>query len=931
MSIFYVRKNGSGTHTTIQSAFIQAVSGDTIDVGPGVFEENVDFFKSGITLKGAGKDQTEIKGVLESNVTKACTFTSGSTTLSFPSGTEGFKVGRFLSGLGLATNTRITSVSSTSITVSAATTSARTNQSLVMTAIPSAVVVRGANHIIKDLKITAPQALETRCLADNAAIFFRNTGNGEVPASGYVLEDCIIEARGESAIMTDAAAGVGNGIIRRNTIQGQSFVGSSAAQVPAFGTMAKTGTVLSARTIQFSDLSGITAPHAGNSQGSEITPGLRVASISGNVVTVTANIPDAVGTSRSFSFANIQFNFPNVARQLVVIQGNNAATQFLNNTVKGKTGSGISYNTAATIDAANAVITGNTINGEFKYGYALRARGAGATVSNNVNYSLPGKENAGYLIGPTGAQSSGMTVGTNTSIVKALTSSVQTAGLTSVTFEMNKELIKQNSKVSSHPIFSQESNWKLVNFVYKHATSSRRLVSSFRSFSGSKKTKLKANMKVGDVFELHKIIISKADRNFLVLKRSDISGASDFDFSLLNDGPSSSESGGGSGGGSGEVQNFTLDSSLKDSSITLSNNGLTATRTSQGSYNYVSSLLNRPVLLSGSDKLYFEITVNNTASSGIDAFGFVFNTTTPTTFGSNNLTLPGFPSNQALRVIIQGSTIYKHSYLTGIQPLQGGFDFQNNAVLGVAVDVAAKTFFFVRNGTASNTFSFADVSGSSTELYFGVGPFAINDQYSINSTPVHLPAGYTSALIGSSSNSSGGGGQVDPPAPEQASTVFFDNISSGVTRNGNEVLVASNQLAQRCYSNTSLGPQGDDFELVFNISNVSPSSNNIQVGFLNPSNPDYNEVGYASYRAVINRSTSRITLLDVNSNTSSFVIPSSSSYEIKLLATGTSMALYVNGTLTGTMALGYAQALQQRLPFCYAGANNSMTVSASKV
>jgi hypothetical protein len=363
MAIINVKKDGSGQATTIQQGMMLAQSGDTVQVEAGLFEENVDFYKSGITLQGAGKDQTEIRGVLESNVSKSCTFTAGSTTLNIASGTSGLMLGRFLSGVGLPTNARIVSISPTSVVISAATTSAKTNQNVIMPAIPSAVVVRGANHKVKDLKITAPQALESRCLADNAAIFFRNTGNGEVPASGYILEDCVIEARGETAIMTDAAAGVGNGIIRNNVIQGQTFVGSSAAQVPSFGTMTKTGTVLSARTIQFSDLSGITAPHAGNSQGSEITPGLRVASISGNVVTVTANIPDAVGTSRSFSFGNVQFNFPNVARQLVVLQGNNSASQFLNNLVKGKTGSGISYNTAVTVDMANAVITGNTMNG----------------------------------------------------------------------------------------------------------------------------------------------------------------------------------------------------------------------------------------------------------------------------------------------------------------------------------------------------------------------------------------------------------------------------------------------------------------------------------------------------------------------------------------------------------------------------------------
>jgi len=532
MSTFYVRKNGSGTHTTIQSAFIQAVTGDTIEVESGVFEENIDFYKSGITLKGAGKTQTEIKGVLEANVTKTASWLVGATSLSFPSGTSGFIAGRFLSGVGLATNTRITSVSSTSITISAATTVAKTNQSVVMTAVPSAIVVRGANHVIQDLKITAPQALESRCTADNAAIFFRTTGNGEAPASGYILQDCIIEARGESAIMTDASSFVGGGIIRRNTVQGQTFVGASSAQVPNFGTMSKSGTVLSARTIRFSEMSGITAPHAGNSQGSEITPGLRVVSISGDVVTVSANITDAVNTVRAFSFGNVQFNFPNVARQLVVIQGVNTATQFLSNTVKGMTGSGISYNTAATIDTANATITSNTFNGSFKYGYALRARGAGASVSNNVNYSLAGNPNAGYFIGPTGAQTSGMNIGTNSSITKGLVASTQASSGEKIISEMSKELVSALSSVSSDAAFSSVSEWSMVSYVFKHNSSSKRIVSSFKNFDGFKSTVLKSGMASGQTFELHKIIVKNASGVLKVVKRADIQDASSFDITL---------------------------------------------------------------------------------------------------------------------------------------------------------------------------------------------------------------------------------------------------------------------------------------------------------------------------------------------------------------------------------------------------------------
>lgn len=533
MSTFYVKKDGSGTHQTIQSAFVSAVSGDTIEVGAGVWEENVDFYKDGITLNGMGKTQTEIRGVLESNVVKnGNSWVVGATTINIAAGTSGLLVGRVVTATGLAVGARIISMTPTSITLSAATTAARTNQGITMTAVPSAIVVRGSNHVIKNMKITGVQALSSRTTSDNAAIFFRNTGNGANPALNYLLENCDIEARGESAIMTDAAAGVGLGVIRNNRIFGKTFVGAEAAQVPAFGTMTKTGTVLSNRTIQFDDLSGITAPHAGNSQGSEINPGLRVVSISGNVVTVSANVTDPVGTTRSFSFANVQFNYPNVARQLVVIQGTNQATQFLNNMVEGVTGSGISYNTATTVDTANAVVTGNVFKGEFKFGFALRVRGAGATVSNNVNYGIPPKQNAGYLIGPTGSQVFGLNIGTNTTIEQGLVSAVQAVAGGSFIVEMSKELAKMNPKVAASAVFSDESNWHLVAFVYKKQNSSKRLVSAFRDFDAEKTMKLRSGMVAGDVFELHKMIISKADRTLMVVKRSEIDDVSSYDITL---------------------------------------------------------------------------------------------------------------------------------------------------------------------------------------------------------------------------------------------------------------------------------------------------------------------------------------------------------------------------------------------------------------
>lgn len=62
--------------------------------------------------------------------------------------------------------------------------------------------------------------------------------------------------------------------------------------------------------------------------------------------------------------------------------------------------------------------------------------------------------------------------------------------------------------------------------------SSARLVSASRNLAVSKNMKLKSGMVSGDQFQLHKIIISKADRTLLVMKRSDIEDAESYDFVL---------------------------------------------------------------------------------------------------------------------------------------------------------------------------------------------------------------------------------------------------------------------------------------------------------------------------------------------------------------------------------------------------------------
>ena len=97
---------------------------------------------------------------------------------------------------------------------------------------------------------------------------------------------------------------------------------------------------------------------------------------------------------------------------------------------------------------------------------------------------------------------------------------------------IEKADLKTFSKVATDPVFSDEANWNLVVCVYKHKDSSKRLVSAFRDFSAEKQMKLKGNMASGEEYQLHKIIITKNDRSMLVLKRSEISDASSYDFIL---------------------------------------------------------------------------------------------------------------------------------------------------------------------------------------------------------------------------------------------------------------------------------------------------------------------------------------------------------------------------------------------------------------
>ncbi len=568
MSIFYVRKDGSGTHTTILGAYMAASAGDTINIGEGTFTESVEVFKQNLTFTGAGKDKTIIQGNYVSGAISqatGCSWTLGNNFFTYTAQDTRTNYIPFAVGMSVG-DTSATPAIQGSFPPGSQITSVDTvnkkvfiNKNFIGT-VPSGktvkhygrqatLEVRASGFTISGIKVIdvagSVPASSTECaaiyLGANSAIF----GTSKYPGShstGFNINNCEIVADGDSAILAEGNVGVGNGIVDSCTITGKTFTG-------------------------------------------QYSPG------GGNLV------KQAV----AFQSANLPVTFTNNKLDVICGGMTNAATPVYGG------------NQIATIDAYGSVVSGNQFKGKAvdpsgsyfnMTGLALRMRGGNSTASNNVIKGFNGFVTGGYLILPAYSNLSGKTIpvgevvttssrffkctqahvydaankaptavssaywveltgtptqlaalliengkanyqansGTNVTITKLLIEVTQAAANSFTSASMGKDALKTISKVSSSAVFSNESNWKLVNYVFKHSSSSRRLVSSFRSdFNSIKKAKLKTNMKAGDTFELQKIIISKADRTHLVIKRSEISEASDYDFSLLNDGPASTQ------------------------------------------------------------------------------------------------------------------------------------------------------------------------------------------------------------------------------------------------------------------------------------------------------------------------------------------------------------------------------------------------------
>ena len=616
---FLVRKNGSGTHTDIQSAIYDSADGDTIDIGAGTFDGNIELYKS-VILKGAGKDQTFITGKLANDTFTNCSYYAGEDTITVAS-TAGLIKGRRV--LGLTANSRISQiVSGTQFKVSLATPTTgnitktgvtwssgsstitlpsvtavvvgmkveatgvaafvsayNTTTKVVTLSVPTTQAGSAASLLFKSAKSgitvtmpaqftgsTFPATIQVMNVAtsglqikDLTVTGFNGNTNTEAAAicmttpvssgvhQNWLVDNCKIVADGDCAFVTSPNMPSNGGTIQNCIFDGKTFTGSAPTEVPAFSSFLRSGVVLTTTTLEMPSVVGIYGNPAASVgspiSGTGIQSSTTVTAVNGMVITLSKAMTATVGSSVACTFSNVQFTVPNVARQLVVI-GNSSSvsacinTTFKNNTISGQTGAVIDsnksmFNNAVTIDTAGGLVENNMIDGFFGAGdpnslvsnFAIRSRGAGVVVQNNVNKTSGGRGNSGYYI-PNGTSTN------NVTIDRLLIEASQSASNASIGSMLEKSALKAISKVSSDAVFSNEANWKLVSVIYKHNNSSRRLYTAFSDLSKLRFMKLKSSMVSSDKFELQKIIISTADRTLLVIKRSEIPDASGYDFTL---------------------------------------------------------------------------------------------------------------------------------------------------------------------------------------------------------------------------------------------------------------------------------------------------------------------------------------------------------------------------------------------------------------
>lgn len=489
---------------------------------------------------------------------------SGSSTIVLPN-TTSVAVGQKVEGTGV--NATITALNTTTrtITLSSPITQtgsgillsfrlARSNVSITQVTNPSSssgpasIMISGITDGVQ-IKNLAAVGFDGTVGQEASALFFTA---GTAPGhTNFLIDNCRFTADGDSAVMCGANPHLSNGVFQNCLIDGKTFTGSEPADVPSFSTYTSSAVVksvgASSSVITFSDMRGIIIGRTCTSTA--FTGSASVTAISGNDVTINKVVTASVDSTIACTFTLTAYAIPNCARNLFYVGQNTTPcnTQnitFKNNVVKGQTGALISssgsksmFNSAVTIESVGGLIENNVIDGIVGAGdpnplaanWAIRSRQAGGMiVRNNTNLISGGRANSGFLV----LTDFGLNLGTNTSVSEDLVSNNQTNSGDPVKVKMSKALVKQFSKVQANPIFSDESNWKLVSYIFKKTTSGQRISVSFRDFAAEKAYSLKPGMVSGDQFQLIKIIVSNPGRDLLVIKRSEIASPSNYDFTL---------------------------------------------------------------------------------------------------------------------------------------------------------------------------------------------------------------------------------------------------------------------------------------------------------------------------------------------------------------------------------------------------------------
>lgn len=558
MSIFYVKKDGSGTHTQIQGAIFDSVDGDIINVGVGTWYENIELYKS-VQLIGSGKDQTFIEGQLANQTVVGCSYYQGEDVITVPSTASLVKGRRVGSTVGsFAANSRVSEIiSGTQFRVfptTVASTVTKTAVSVVSGS--STITLPNVTGVLVGMKVVGAGVDGIITLINTSTkVITLNTPNS-VGGSSVLLT---FKTARNNATITMYSQFSGSTFPATIQFMNVATNGAVVKDLTAIGFDGNTNTEAAAISL--------TSPATGSHQNwlidgcKLIANGDQAIASSSNLKSTNGTIQNCVFDGKTFvgsepaevaSFGAFQYSVANVARQMVVI-GNSSSvsncvnTTFKNNVVNGVSGAVISatgnrsmFNTAVTIDTVGGLIEDNVIDGNFGAGgtntvisnFAIRSRRPEGVayetiIRNNTNIITGGRGNSGFYF-----PGSPVVVSNNTEINSALINLVQPLAGQSFDATMDKEALKGISKVSSSVIFSDEANWDMVTYVFKQVGGSKRLTCTFKDPTASIKMKLRLGVLSGMQFELHKVIIAKSDRSLLVVKRSEIDGASAMDIVL---------------------------------------------------------------------------------------------------------------------------------------------------------------------------------------------------------------------------------------------------------------------------------------------------------------------------------------------------------------------------------------------------------------